>query len=205
MNIEIVPCKQKELPYQVFLEVEDERYLTQAYELSKLFTDCSNENRIIDFELAKAQIKAEPRLAIIATLNVELNKQYQALSMLTSDIAGQLTAQDSFGIFDKQRLQTIVAHAFCDLDKQKDQPWFGYSETETNQGNHAHYQYNFLVISQSDRTGPLMAVSLLSIEVEIENNSHSIFSQPHKPDALTIDSDKIDIKLKGLQAVRQLS
>ena len=74
MNIEIVPCKQKELPYQVFLEVEDERYLTQAYELSKLFTDCSNENRIIDFELAKAQIKAEPGLAIIATLNVELNK-----------------------------------------------------------------------------------------------------------------------------------
>lgn len=60
MNIEIVPCKQKELPYQVFLEVEDERYLTQAYELSKLFTDCSNENRIIDFEQAKAQIKAEP-------------------------------------------------------------------------------------------------------------------------------------------------
>ncbi|GLT18546.1 hypothetical protein GCM10007938_23250 [Vibrio zhanjiangensis] len=205
MNIEIMPTKQKELPYQFFLEVEDERYLSQAYELSNLFVDCSNDNHTIDFELVKKQIQAESGLAIIATQSVDLNKKYQALSMLTSDIAGQLTAQDSFGIFDKQRLQTIVAHAFCDLDKQKDQPWFYFSEEDMNHTKHTHYQYNFLIVSQSDRTGPLMALSLLSIQVDVENSTSSIFGQPSKPDALTLDSDKINIKLKGLQAVKQLS
>ena len=204
MTIEILPNMQEKLPYQFFLEIEDEQHLPQAYRLSELFINSVDESYALDFEHAKNQIKENPDLAIIATQNTLLNQQYNTLSSLTSDIVAQITAQDSFGIFDKLRLQSIVAHAFCDLDQQKDQSWFGFSEDQNNKGFDIQYRYNFLIVSQNANTGSLMALSLLSLEVKLESNRTSLFSSPQKTNELTLDSKNMQIKLQGFQAVKQL-
>ncbi|WP_263064420.1 type-1Ba cytolytic delta-endotoxin [Dickeya dadantii] len=202
MSIEIYPDDGNTLPYQVFLNLENEHYYAQAIQLAQLFAHEVDDNGQLDLAKALKKAQAQPDLAIIATNNMTLKKSFSTLSALTTTLSEQLKIEGVLGISQDTYIQNILSHAFCDLETQKDKPWFHINAQPDAGHPVTSYSYSLFIVSQSEETGAMMAAGPLIITVTPNTAISDIFST--KDWRLTLQKEEITIGVKGFQVVTPL-
>ncbi|WKV52718.1 type-1Ba cytolytic delta-endotoxin [Dickeya fangzhongdai] len=202
MSIEIYPDDDNTLPYQVFLNLENEHYYAQAIQLAQLFAHDVDDKGQLDLAKAVKKAQAQPDLAIVATNNMTLKKSFDTLSALTTTLSNQLKIEGVLGISHDTYIQNILSHAFCDLETQKDKPWF-HINTLPHAGHQVtSYSYSLFIVSQGEETGAMMAAGPLVINVTPNTAIADIFST--KNWRLTLQKEEITIEIKGFQIVTPL-
>ncbi|MEI7187694.1 type-1Ba cytolytic delta-endotoxin [Dickeya dianthicola] len=202
MSIEIYPDDDNTLPYQVFLNLQDERYYAQAIRLAQLFVHDVDDKGQLDMAKAVKQAQSQPDLAIVATNNMTLKKSFDTLSALTTALSEQLKIEGVLGISQDSYIQNILSHAFCDLDTQKDKPWFHINTHPTANHQVTSYSYSLFIVTQGEETGAMMAAGPLIITVAPSTAITDIFST--KDWRLTLKKEEITISIKGFQIVAPL-
>ncbi|WPD77743.1 type-1Ba cytolytic delta-endotoxin [Dickeya fangzhongdai] len=202
MSIEIYPDDDNTLPYQVFLNLENEHYYAQAIQLAQLFAHDVDDNGQLDLAKAVKKAQAQPDLAIIATNNMTLKKSFDTLSALTTTLSNQLKIEGVLGISHDTYIQNILSHAFCDLETQKDKPWFHVNTLPQAGHQVTSYSYSLFIVSQGEETGAMMAAGPLIINVTPNTAIADIFST--KNWRLTLQKEEITIEIKGFQIVTPL-
>ncbi|WP_192459045.1 type-1Ba cytolytic delta-endotoxin [Musicola keenii] len=202
MSIEIYPDDDNTLPYQVFLNLQNENYYAQALSLAQLFAHEVDDRGQLDLAKAVKKAQAQPDLAIVATHNTTVKKSFDTLSALTTALSEQLKIEGVLGISQDTYIQNILSHAFCDLDTQKDKPWFHITTQPDTQHQVVSYSYSLFLVSQGDETGAMMAAGPLIITVTPSTAITDIFST--KDWRLTLKKEEITISIKGFQIVKPL-
>ncbi|KHN58204.1 type-1Ba cytolytic delta-endotoxin [Dickeya fangzhongdai] len=202
MSIEIYPDDDNTLPYQVFLNLENEHYYAQAIQLAQLFAHDVDDNGQLDMAKAVKKAQSQPDLAIVATNNMTLKKSFDTLSALTTTLSNQLKIEGVLGISHDTYIQNILSHAFCDLETQKDKPWFHVNTLPQAGHQVTSYSYSLFIVSQGEETGAMMAAGPLIINVTPNTAIADIFST--KNWRLTLQKEEITIEIKGFQIVTPL-
>ncbi|MCX4027074.1 type-1Ba cytolytic delta-endotoxin [Endozoicomonas sp. SM1973] len=203
MSIEIHPNKTTQSPFQLFLNLEDEKYVQQATAIADLFEKDVDVNGRFDLEKALATAKGQPDLAIMSTNNTTLKKSYSTLSAITSSISDALESQGTIGITDNKQLSNVLAHAFCDLQLQEGKPWFHITSTAGREADKTVYSYDMFIVTQGASTGSVIAAGPLTLKVTVNDPIEEILGKKDttKKLRLTLKEQEMTIEIKGFQFV----
>lgn len=206
MTIEIYPNKSNPVPFQVFLNIEDEQYVQQALAIADLFEKDIDADGQFDMEKAMDTAKNQADLAIVSTTNTTLTKSYKTLSALTSSITKALEEQGNMGVSDNEQFNNVIAHAFCDLNAQQDKPWFNICSVAGKDADKTVYTYNMFIITQNASTGSMLAAGPLVLTVTIHDPIEEVLGKKDETQKLrlTLKEQEMSIAIKGFQVVAPL-
>jgi hypothetical protein len=202
MSKVIEPHCDKNLPYKVILDLDDEIYLSQAQALAQLFEDDIDNNGNLDFEKAMAAVQAQPELAIMGTINSNYKQSRQTLAVLAGGITEAVKNSGALGLSGSEHeLNEELEETFGNLKQQEGKPWFVISKSDGHNKDKTVITYNLLYISQSPSTGALLSASLLLFQVAT-NASLEELLEANTPDHDQSMSEAVDPSHKSKFRIR---
>ncbi len=223
MNSEIARTDALDLPYQVILDLDDERYSSQAQDLVRLFKNDVDNGGNLDLNKALATVKAQPDLAIMGTISSTYKQSKKALVALTKGIAETAANSGALGLSgDNNELNDVLTNVFGNLKKQEGKPWFKIAAGAGGGIGETIYTYNLFYISHSPSTGSLLSATLLSCRVSIDapikdllghdsgdsdqsadsGASHSAHDLPQSMVDIKYEKYHVETEIKGVSLVK---
>ncbi|MBE9088489.1 hypothetical protein IQ232_01440 [Microcystis aeruginosa LEGE 11464] len=200
MNSEITQTDVLDLPYQIILDLDDERYSSQAQDLVRLFkNDVDNDGNVDNLDLGKAlaTVKAQPNLAIIGTINSSYKQSKKALVALVQGIAETVARAGALALSgENNAFNDVLTKVFGNLKEQEGKPWFKIASGAGGRTGKTVYTYNLFYISHSPSTGGLLSATLLSCRVSIDASIKDLLGHD--------DEDKVDIKYEKYQVETEI-
>lgn len=225
MDTDIAMIDEPNLPYQVILDVEEEKYFSQVKDLVGLFKNDVDKDGKLNIEKALDSIKAMPELAILGTNTASYKQTRKALHALVKGIADTALSAgicSSFG--SDENIAKVLISIFGNIQKQEGKPWFNIMPCTGNRIGETFFTYNLLYISHSPAMGSILSMTLLSCSVTIDasikdllghdvgeadqkvdsNSSSSVYGMQHSPDDIKYEKYQVETELKGVNFVKQV-
>lgn len=223
MESEITCTDAPDLPYQVILDLDDEKYLSPAKGLVCLFKNDVDKAGSLDLKKVLGTVNTQPDLTIMGTINSSYKQSKKALVALVKGITETAANAGAIGLSGgKNEFNDVLTNVFGDLEKQEGKPWFKIAAGTAGGIGQTVYTYNLFYISHSPSTGSLLSGTLLSCRVSIDapikdilghdegdddqstesGASHSAYDLPQSRVHIKYEKYHIETEIKGVSIVK---
>jgi hypothetical protein len=213
-----------DLPYQVILDLDDEKYAAAANNLVQLFAGDTDDSGGFDLEKALATAKGQSDLAIVGTINAEIEQSKSTLSLIVSNLIQACASAGAMGISSKDsKIKTALEGIFNDLKAQHGKPWLNFTTGDGDSARTTTYTYDMFYACHSPATDGFLAAGPLVFRVSTDASAAELLGggsgQGDEDDASGVDgggapssretrlriryeTHQFDISVKGFTVVK---
>ena len=183
--------------YREIYQIEP-KYIGQAIAMAQVFQGALDGQTLkFDFQKAIDIVKNHPEMAVVATLNQQIQQSTAEVSVMVDKLKGLLKNVIGISLTPQQtqKFESSITEAFTNLNAQSEDAWiFWHSES----GHKTTYQYNILFAIQNETTGSVMLALPMGLTITVDVEKQQVLFITLK------DKHEYSVTVQAMQVVEAL-